>query len=385
MSIFLLFTYLFLYLFHTREFSAATRNYAKRQLQWYRNDEAFLWLEMNRATTTSSSESMSITDTNTTNTATTTVYSKSPYEKVCQELLYWIDPVTISSPEFQNHIRHQLVCSELMSAIRNRYKGSSRSKKTETKRNKLNNKMKKDIYKQMINTATNVTNITINTNINALEEFHSHNGNKTLEFSNSSTLPMSPLPLVADSESDTEIDNNVDNYNKTRLHPEYLSCLSILYQHGDVSENYYLNEIEKVTCLKNKDLNNSENKLNSTDMTDNKDTHATKLSALDPSIRSNEKGSKNAKKLKSYLQIVPRFQLLSRFTSHHNILPIHSPKTIHNNSNNHVSLSSLSDTHVNQLNLLSRALICRRILRNENNLSEEVKQFIKSWKQHMTT
>ena len=30
------------------KFSSATRNYAKRQLLWYRKDSEFLWLEMTR-------------------------------------------------------------------------------------------------------------------------------------------------------------------------------------------------------------------------------------------------------------------------------------------------------------------------------------------------
>ena len=54
---------------YVKTFATATRNYAKRQLQWYRKDEAFLWLKIDRRTGG--------------------VRDLVPYQSICKEITHW--------------------------------------------------------------------------------------------------------------------------------------------------------------------------------------------------------------------------------------------------------------------------------------------------------
>ena len=80
-----------------RQFATITRNYAKRQLQWYRKDDAFLWLKIDRS-------SKGISD-------------PAPYNKVCKELQYWVDVPQI---HFKEAVKQQMLRGLAVSAAKNR-------------------------------------------------------------------------------------------------------------------------------------------------------------------------------------------------------------------------------------------------------------------------
>jgi hypothetical protein len=73
---------------YVKTFATATRNYAKRQLQWYRKDGAFLWLKIDRRAGG--------------------VGDLAPYRAVCAEITHWC-----SQPEdcFRLALRQQVRCA----------------------------------------------------------------------------------------------------------------------------------------------------------------------------------------------------------------------------------------------------------------------------------
>ena len=78
-------------LFHNylADFATATRNYAKRQLHWYRKDKAFLWLKIDR------SEDSLATSTN-----------EEPYRQVAREILHWNE---LPDSNFRQTIKRQML------------------------------------------------------------------------------------------------------------------------------------------------------------------------------------------------------------------------------------------------------------------------------------
>ena len=76
---------------YVKTFATATRNYAKRQLQWYRKDGAFLWLKIDRRAGG--------------------VGDLAPYRAVCAEITHWC-----SQPEdcFRLALRQQVRCAWAM-------------------------------------------------------------------------------------------------------------------------------------------------------------------------------------------------------------------------------------------------------------------------------
>lgn len=82
------------------DFATATRNYAKRQLQWYRKDKAFLWLKIDRpdAIVKKSTE-------------------EEPYGKIVREILHWND---LPSSNFRQTIKHQMQRGAAVASIRGR-------------------------------------------------------------------------------------------------------------------------------------------------------------------------------------------------------------------------------------------------------------------------
>ena len=105
-----------------RLFCTATRNYAKRQFQWYRRDKAFLWTRITRPgldtaaaakTASSAGEAASAPD------------PAEPYARAAAELLHWC-----SQPQsnFGQAIKHQLQRSASVAAIRSRMHHGHRMK-----------------------------------------------------------------------------------------------------------------------------------------------------------------------------------------------------------------------------------------------------------------
>lgn len=77
----------------TRKFATATRNYAKRQLQWYRKDKNFLWLENQRHNST----------------------SLHPYEDIANEIKHWCN---IARQDYESIIELQLQRAEVVTKVR---------------------------------------------------------------------------------------------------------------------------------------------------------------------------------------------------------------------------------------------------------------------------
>ncbi len=77
------------------EFTTATRNYAKRQLHWYRKDKEFLWMRIQR----------SIED----------GIGDMPYQRVVQELCHWKNS---SRQAYNQMIRHQLLRAHAVGKMR---------------------------------------------------------------------------------------------------------------------------------------------------------------------------------------------------------------------------------------------------------------------------
>ena len=96
---------------YAQGFATATRNYAKRQLGWYRNDKSFLWIKIRRLDPDSNElsggggDSDSITG------------SIAPYVKVSQEITHWCG---VSQSSYNQAIKHQLHRATAVAAIRAR-------------------------------------------------------------------------------------------------------------------------------------------------------------------------------------------------------------------------------------------------------------------------
>ena len=91
--------------YRIRQFATATRNYAKRQLQWYRKDSSFLWLKIDRKGVEKD--------------------DLAPYNKVCEEIKHWC---AISPSDFDIVIQQQVQRGLAVTAARNRKKSGHRPK-----------------------------------------------------------------------------------------------------------------------------------------------------------------------------------------------------------------------------------------------------------------
>lgn len=78
-------------------FASATRNYAKRQLQWYRKDSCFLWLKIDRPDPLSHSS------------------DTAPYTQIAREILHWC---TLPQSNFRQTIKQQKERGTAASALR---------------------------------------------------------------------------------------------------------------------------------------------------------------------------------------------------------------------------------------------------------------------------
>ena len=88
--------------------ATATRNYAKRQLQWYRKDKAFLWLKIDRpdAVVKKSVE-------------------EEPYRKVAREILHWNE---LPASNYRQLIKHQMLRGAAVASIRGKMHQKNRLK-----------------------------------------------------------------------------------------------------------------------------------------------------------------------------------------------------------------------------------------------------------------
>jgi hypothetical protein len=84
---------------YVKGFATATRNYAKRQLQWYRKDKAFLWLRIHRPDPLALSSDLE------------------PYDRVAQEVLFWCSQ---GPSNFRQSVRQQLQRASAVYAVRQR-------------------------------------------------------------------------------------------------------------------------------------------------------------------------------------------------------------------------------------------------------------------------
>ena len=91
-----------------RQFATATRNYAKRQLQWYRKDNSFLWLKIDRKNVEKD--------------------DMVPYNRVCEEIKHWCG---MSTPDFNVAIQQQVQRGLAVTAARNRKKSGHKPKLTQ--------------------------------------------------------------------------------------------------------------------------------------------------------------------------------------------------------------------------------------------------------------
>ena len=87
------------------EFTTATRNYAKRQLHWYRKDKQFLWLQIQRHEAGDLDE---------------------PYRRVLRELCHWREA---PRHKYDRMVKHQLLraaaVSKMRTWVKNKPKGDS--------------------------------------------------------------------------------------------------------------------------------------------------------------------------------------------------------------------------------------------------------------------
>jgi hypothetical protein len=86
-------------MFVLSNFATATRNYAKRQLHWYRKDDKFLWLQIARPDPAAQS-----TD-------------RSPYMRVAEEVQYWC---RLPDNVYQKAIDNQMKSSQALTTVRGR-------------------------------------------------------------------------------------------------------------------------------------------------------------------------------------------------------------------------------------------------------------------------
>lgn len=84
---------------YVKDFATATRNYAKRQLQWYRKDKAFLWLRIQRPDPLALSSDLE------------------PYDRVAQEVLFWCSQ---AQSNFRQNVKQQLQRASAVYAVRQR-------------------------------------------------------------------------------------------------------------------------------------------------------------------------------------------------------------------------------------------------------------------------
>ena len=82
------------------DFATATRNYAKRQLHWYRKDMSFLWLKIVRP------DAMANRTT-----------EEEPYREVAREILHWN---SFPASNFRQMIKHQVQKGSAVAAIRSK-------------------------------------------------------------------------------------------------------------------------------------------------------------------------------------------------------------------------------------------------------------------------
>ncbi len=87
-----------------RDFATATRNYAKRQLHWYRKDNTFLWLEIDRPDPNQGSADVA------------------PYEKIAREIEHWN---SIPTSNYRSMIKQQMLRAKGVAAIRGKKKEAS--------------------------------------------------------------------------------------------------------------------------------------------------------------------------------------------------------------------------------------------------------------------
>ena len=118
-------------------FATATRNYAKRQLHWYRQDKEFLWLQINRGVVTaksasgplrgsgsgSESESESETEIGSEKEGAAGLgldgddMGDAPYHKVVTELKHWCD---LPASNYRQMIKHQIQRGVAVKTLRQR-------------------------------------------------------------------------------------------------------------------------------------------------------------------------------------------------------------------------------------------------------------------------
>jgi len=104
---------------YAQGFATATRNYAKRQLGWYRNDKSFLWIKIRRLDpdTNELAGGGSGSSSSSSDSADRVTGAVEPYVKVSQEIIHWCG-VTQSS--YNQAIKHQLHRAAAVAAIRAR-------------------------------------------------------------------------------------------------------------------------------------------------------------------------------------------------------------------------------------------------------------------------
>ena len=93
-----------------RDFATATRNYSKRQLKWYRQDHAFLWLEIFRTGVKTSYGSQTQSQ----------LQSKGgdsilPYSKVAEEIMHWFGE---DRDVFDKLLTDQVTCGQEVTNLR---------------------------------------------------------------------------------------------------------------------------------------------------------------------------------------------------------------------------------------------------------------------------
>ena len=81
-------------------FATATRNYAKRQLQWYRKDMSFLWLRIERPDAVASKTT-----------------EEEPYRQVAREILHWNG---LPASNYRQMIKHQVQKGSAVAAVRSK-------------------------------------------------------------------------------------------------------------------------------------------------------------------------------------------------------------------------------------------------------------------------
>lgn len=84
---------------YVKDFATATRNYAKRQMQWYRKDAAFLWLSIDRPDPAASASSSDL----------------APYAQVAREIDYWC---SLPESNFGQIIKQQMLRALSVQSVR---------------------------------------------------------------------------------------------------------------------------------------------------------------------------------------------------------------------------------------------------------------------------